>query len=118
MRARQRHQVGATGGKYRIGMVRLINIADRHGREPRFVAQFVAERSLEHSAVDGLRARPGLASGNIDQVGAFASEGLGNLDGIVGGDALLPAQSVAEMRTDMGRSDGHAARIAANTSSG
>ena len=61
VRTGERDEVGAAGGEDRIGVVGLVDVADRHGREVRFVAQFVRERSLEHPPVNGLRAGPRLA---------------------------------------------------------
>ena len=42
-RDRRRNKVRAAGSEDRVGMVRLIDVADRHGRQPRFVAQLVVE---------------------------------------------------------------------------
>ena len=89
MRPRQRHQVGAAGGEDRIGVVGLVDIADRHGRQPRLVADPVAERRLEHAAIDRLLACPRLAGGNIDQVGAGAGEGFADRHRVLGGNAVL-----------------------------
>src|SRR6478672_9531842 len=50
----QRNQVGAPGGEDRVGVVGFVDVADGHGRELAFVADAVAERRLEHAAVDWL----------------------------------------------------------------
>ena len=94
-------------------MVGLVDVADRHGREPALVADLVGERGLEHAAVDRLAIGPGLAGRDVDQVGAGLGEGAADLDRLVGRDAGSPIQSLAEMRTDIGLSAGQAARIAA-----
>ena len=78
MRPGERDQVGAAGGEDRIGVVGLVDVADRHGREPRLVADLVGERRLEHAAIDRLRLGPGLAGRDVDQVGALAREGFGD----------------------------------------
>jgi hypothetical protein len=51
-------------------MVGLEDVADRHRRDARLVADLVRERGLEHAAIDGLGLGPGLARGDVDQVGA------------------------------------------------
>jgi len=76
VRPGERDEVGAAGGEDRVCVVRLVDIADRHGRELAFIADAIAERSLEHSAVDWLLVGPGLSGGNVDQVSTFAREGL------------------------------------------
>ena len=51
-------------------MVRLKNIADRHGRHAGLVADAVGERRLEHAAVDRPRVDRGLARGHVADIDA------------------------------------------------
>ena len=76
MRPRQRHQVGAAGGEDRIGVIGFVDVAHRHGRQSRLIPDLIAERCLEHSAIDRLLALPCLPGGDVDQVGAGAGERL------------------------------------------
>ena len=76
------------------------------------VAHSVTERRLEHTAVDRFLTRPGLARRNVDQVRALAGERLADLDRVVGRDAVVAGPVGCRDATDIGRSPGHAARIA------
>ena len=89
VRPRKRDQIGAAGGEDRIGVVGLGDRPDRHGREPPLVADAVAERRLEHPAVDRLRARPGLPRRDVDQVGPGRGERLADLHRLGGRDAFV-----------------------------
>ena len=114
----KRDQIGAAGSEDRIGVIGLKDIADRHCRKLALVANLVAEGRLEHSAVDRLLAAqvwPADTSIRSAPSRANASPISTASSGVM---PSAPAQSVAEMRTDIGRSLGHAARIAAKTSSG
>ena len=83
MRPGERDQIGAAGGEDRIDMVGLVDVADRHGRDPALVADLVGEGGLEHAAVDRLAIGPGLARRDVDQVGAGLPEGAADLDRLV-----------------------------------
>src|SRR4051794_33506212 len=82
------HEIRSAGGQYRIGVIRLVDVANRHGGEPTFVAYPVTEWSLEHTAIDGLLTGPGLSRRNIDKVGALSSEGFTDQHGLLRRNAV------------------------------
>ena len=117
MRTAERHQVGAAGGQDGIDLICGGDIADAHGGDAGLVADLLGKRGLEHTAIDRLGVAHGLAGGDIDQIDAGFRKGARDL---TASSPVMPpsAQSVAEMRTDIGLCAGQAARNASNTSSG
>src|SRR6185437_1320952 len=75
MRPRQGAKIGAAGGDDGVDVIGLVDVADRHGRDPDLVAHLVGERGLPHPAVDGLLPGDGLAGGDIDEIDACVAEG-------------------------------------------
>src|SRR3546814_8437219 len=73
-------------------VIGLVDVADSHGRYAGFVADLVGEGGLEHAAVNGLALGPGLAGGDVYEVGAFLPEGSGDLHRLVGGDAEVRSE--------------------------
>ena len=55
MRPGQADKIGAAGKQNGIYLVGLGDVAHRHGGKLRFIADAVAERRLEHAAIDRLR---------------------------------------------------------------
>src|SRR6202011_701308 len=47
----ERDKIGAAGGEDGIDLIRCGDVADTHGRDPRFVADLFGERRLEHAAI-------------------------------------------------------------------
>ena len=84
------------------------------------VADAVGERRLEQAAVDRAAASgDGLPGGDVDDVAAVRlAAARATLDRVVRRRCRPAAQSVAEMRTEIGLSAGQAARTASKTSSG
>ena len=76
------------------------------------------ERRLEHAAVDRLGVRRRLAGRDVDDVGAGLVERARDARPRRSPSMPPSTQSVAEMRTDIGRSAGQTARMARKTSSG
>ena len=70
-------------------MVGLVDIAHRHGRDAGLVADLVGKGRLEHAAIDRAARGPGLASGDVDQVGACRVERARDLHRLVRGDTLI-----------------------------
>src|SRR5215472_9658675 len=52
MRPSEADQIGASGHQDRVDVVRLENVANRHGGHAGLVADAVGERRLKHAAVD------------------------------------------------------------------
>ena len=95
--------------------------ADRDHRDAELAADLVAdpvgERGLVRPAVGGPLLLDHLAGGDVDRVRAVLGEGAG--DRTASSTSMPPSyQSVAEIRTVIGRSAGHTARTASKTSSG
>ena len=80
MRPRQTHQVGAPGHQDRIHMIRLVDIADCHGRDVALVADAVGKRCLEHTSVDWTRLDRCLPGRYIDNIDTGIAKGLSDLD--------------------------------------
>src|SRR6185312_5537570 len=68
-------KVGTAGGDDGVDMVRLVDVADRHGGDADLVAYLVGEGSLPHAAIHGLLPRYGLPGGDVDQIGSRVMEG-------------------------------------------
>ena len=114
---RASHEIGPASGQDRVDLIRRGDVADAHGGHMGLVAHLVGEWRLEHAPVDRPRLSHGLSRRDVDEVHPMFGEGAGDCDGI---PAVTPpsAQSVAEMRTDIGLWAGQTSRMASNTSSG
>ncbi len=101
------HEVGAPGRDDRVHLVGLGDVADGDRRHARLVADLVAERRLIHAAVDRLRLDRRLAGGHVDDVRAGSDERPARSTTASSPVTPSSTQSVAETRTDIGRSSGH-----------
>ncbi len=117
MRTRDRAKIGATGGDNRVDVIALENISNRDRRNPHLVANAIGKWNLKHPAVHRPLVLAHLARGAVDHIGARAFE---EPRDVAASSGVIPpgTQSCAEMRTLMGFSCGHTARIALKTSSG
>ena len=88
MRTGEAHKVGPSGQQDGIHMVRLGDIAHRHGRQSGLVADAVRKRGLEHAAIDGPRLDTGLAGRDVDDIGPGGGEHLRDLHCLGRGHAL------------------------------
>ena len=70
-------------------MVCLVDVANSHSADAGFVADPVAERCLEHTAIHRFGLDGCLACGHVDDVGASEREQPADFYGVVGSDASL-----------------------------
>jgi len=82
MRSGQTDKVGAARQQDRVHLIGLGDIANRHCGQPRFVSDPVAERGLEHSAIDGPRFGRCLARRHVNDIGPRRRKHPGNFDRI------------------------------------
>ena len=118
MRARERDEVGAAGGNDGVDLVGGGDGADAHGGEP---APRCGSDRRTASGTCGRRpaARPPWSGRSTRRSGRSRPRRTARATSTASSPVSPPsAQSVAEMRTDIGFSSGQAARMARKTSSG
>src|SRR6516164_995601 len=82
MRPRQANEIGAAGHQDRIDVIRLVDVADRHGRHAGLVADAVGERCLEHTAVNRPRFDRGLSRRHVTNIDAGFLQYAADRDGV------------------------------------
>ena len=88
MRPRQANQVGTTRHQDRIDVIRLVDVAHRHGGHAGLVTDAVRERCLEHAAIDRPRFDRSLSRGDIADIDASLLQHAADADRVLRSDAL------------------------------
>ncbi len=87
---RKAHKVRPSRHQDRIDVIRLVNIANRHGRHMRLVPDPVGKRRLEHAAIDGPCGLGRLTGGHVANINIMGLQHPGDLDRFFGRHALIP----------------------------
>src|SRR5438105_6570272 len=75
VRPRKAAKIGAARSANAVHVIDLVDVADGHGGNTRFIANEVGERRLEHAAVHGLGVYRSLPRRDIDDIGAGMGKG-------------------------------------------
>ena len=68
---RKADKIGATGSEDRVDLIPSGDVSNRHGWNPDLVSYLLGQGSLEHTAIDRLGCRCGLARRNIHDIAAI-----------------------------------------------
>ena len=114
MRTSDTHQVSPPSHEDRIDVICYVDIANAHRLGASVVAYTVRESNLEHTAINRLILRDGLARRNVENVRTSSWKGPHQIHCIFGLVTIITDLIMRKMSLPVG----HAARIALNTSRG